>query len=91
LQGVDLFLVLFFAFVQGSQLGVRLLEESLTLNLEIVAAEPLELELEFECICQDLQLRFVLFDALLKGGDGSFLRLQGLEFLDRRFARAAMR
>ena len=86
LQGSDLFLVLFVAFIEGDQLGVHLTEELLALGLELVATEALELELVFQLIGQDLEFGFGLLDTLLQHGDCFFLCLQSLEFLLRRFA-----
>jgi hypothetical protein len=64
LHGGNLSFVLLFAFIEGGKLSVHLTEESLALSFEFVATEALELKLEFEFVCQDLELSFGLSDAL---------------------------
>ena len=57
LQGGDLLLFLFVALIESGELGIHLTKQLLALRLELVATEALELELEFQFVCQRLAVR----------------------------------
>ena len=88
MESGDLFLVLLSCLRRAWPAALPPAQELLALRLEFIATEALELEFVLQFIRQLLEFGFALLDALLDSGDGFFLRLQRLQFLLRRCARA---